>query len=367
MRIALFHPCLIHGGIQRVFVNLARGFLDRGHEVDLVQASPGGDFRSEVPPGVRLIDLNQRRALTSVLPLARYLRRKRPSVLISGAIQTNIAAVCATRLVHPRPLLVLTEHNIVSVITTDAPMWRTRVTPTFIRMFYPRADRIVAVSQGAAIDLARMMNAPAEKISVIYNPILSDEFWQRARSPLEDVAFLQDNRPVILAVGRLHYHKDYPTLLRAFARVRNKIDARLVFLGSGEELGRLQALSRELKINAAVQFRGDVPNPLPYMRAANVLALSSVVEALPTVLIEALAVGLPIVATDCATGPREILADGKFGTLVPVGGDAQLAEAVLLALRQTSKPSAPPEALVRFEQNRAVDQYLALIQSSRRR
>lgn len=364
MRIALFHPSLIHGGIQRVFVNLARGFLDQGHDVDLVQVSPEGDFRSEVPPGIRLIDLNRPRALLSVLPLARYLRRERPTVLISGAIQTNIAAVCATRLVHPRPLLVLTEHNIVSAITTDAPMWRTRVTPAFIRMFYPRADRMVAVSQGAATDLAKMMNTPAEKISVIYNPILSDEFFRRADSPLEDIAFQRDYRPTILAVGRLHYHKDYPTLLRAFARVRKEIDARLVFLGSGEELHRLQALSRELKIDA-VEFRGDVPNPLPYMRAANVLALSSVVEALPTVLIEALAVGLPIVATDCPTGPREILADGKFGTLVPVGDDAQLAEALLRALHPTGKATAPPEALSRFKQNLVVNQYLALIQSSR--
>src|SRR5580704_151986 len=148
--VALFHPSLIHGGIQRVFVNLARGFLEQGLAVDLVQATPEGDFRDQVPSGVRLVDLNATRAVTSVVPLVRYLRREKPDVMISGAIQTNIAAAFAKRLARVPTRLVLTEHNIISVITTGAPMLRTRMTPFFVRRFYPWANDLVAVSQGAA-------------------------------------------------------------------------------------------------------------------------------------------------------------------------------------------------------------------------
>ncbi|MGA7766831.1 MAG: glycosyltransferase [Candidatus Sulfotelmatobacter sp.] len=362
MRVALFHPSLIHGGIPRVFANLARGFLERGLAVDMVQATPEGSFREQVPVGVHLVDLNASRALTSVFPLVRYLRRERPDAMISGAIQTNIAAVWAKWLAQVPTRLILTEHNIISAITNNAPMFRTRVTPFFVRRFYPWADELVAVSQGAAEDLAMLLGVPPNRIHVIYNPIIGPEFWRRAAEPLADRAFAADPRPVILAVGRLHYHKDYPTLLQAMAIMRRATNARLVFLGDGEERGNLVALARQLNVDSCVSFLGDVPNPLPYMKGSAALALSSIVEALPTVLIEALAVGLSIVATDCPTGPREILCDGAHGTLVPVGDSAALAEALARVLQQPRRPSIPDEALARFRHDHVISKYLSILE-----
>ena len=355
----------MHGGIPRVFVNLARGFIARGHTVDLVQISPGGDFRSQVPPEIHLVDLNARRAMTSIPALARYMRTDRPDVVIAGAIQANIAAVLANRLVHPRIPLILTEHNIVSVITADAPMLRTRLTPFFLRAAYPHADQIVAVSRGSAADLAKILPSAKDRISVIYNPVIGEQFLERARQPLADEAFAADKRPAVLAVGRLHYHKDYPTLLRAFARVRKAVDARLVFFGSGEELARLTQLTEELGLQSAVTFKGDVANPLPYMREARVLALSSMVEALPTVLIEAMGMKLPIVATDCPTGPREILAGGAYGTLVPVGNEKELATALTGKLSSGQRSDVSEQALERFQHDSVIDEYLALIEKVR--
>lgn len=360
-RVALFHPCLIHGGIQRVFVNLAQGLLEHGLAVDLVQATPEGDFRCQVPADVRLVDLNASRALTSMAPLMRYLRRERPHVMISAAIQTNIAAIWARRLACVSTRLVLTEHNIVSVVTTGAPTFRARMMPVFIRRFYPWADDLVAVSQGAAKDLAAMLGGGAPRIHVIYNPIIGPEFWERAADTLSDARFLEDSRPTILAVGRLHYHKDYPTLLQAFEIVRRTADARLVFLGDGEEKVRLEALTRQLGVGAGVSFLGNVSNPLPYMKQAAVLALSSTVESLGNVLIEAMAVGLPIVATDCPTGPREILGNGMYGTLVPVGDSSALAEALLSVLRAESRPVIPKEAFIRFTVDYVINRYLAVL------
>jgi glycosyltransferase involved in cell wall biosynthesis len=360
-RIALFHPCLIHGGIQRVFVNMAQGFLDHGFAVDMVQATPEGGFRDQVPLGVRLIDLNAGRALTSVFPLVRYLRRERPDAVVSGAIQTNIAAVWARQLAGVSTRLVLTEHNTINAIINNARMLRTRMSPFFIRKFYPWADEIVAVSQGAASDLASIMRVPICKIPVIYNPIIGSDFWKRAREPIADVEIARDNRPIILAVGRLHFLKDYPTLLRAFAEVRRDMDTRLIFLGDGEERLNLAKMADELKIGAHVRFLGQVSNALPYMKQATVFALSSIHEALPTVVIEALAVGLPVVATDCPSGPREILCDGAYGTLVPVGDHSALANALLHVLTMPRPEPMPQSALQRFEHEAVICKYLNLL------
>jgi glycosyltransferase involved in cell wall biosynthesis len=360
-RIALFHPSLMAGGIQRVFINLARGFVERGLSVDLVQASPDDELRHAVPDGVRVIDLNAGRALFSLLPLVKYVRRERPQIVISGATQTNIIAVWAKRLARIPVKVVLTEHNVISAITADAPMVRTRMTPFLVRRFYPWADELIAVSQGSAEDLSRTLANPSRKVHVIYNPIIGPEFWQRAAAPLNDSRIVSDTRPMVLAVGRLHYHKDYPTLLRAFAILRRSIDARLVFLGDGEERRALETLTQELELETSVSFLGNVPNPLPYMKWAKVLALSSVVEALPTVLIEALAMNLPIVAADCPTGPREILCGGAYGTLVPVGDHERMAKSLLDVLRAANAPAIPRRALERFQQDHVIEQYLAVM------
>jgi glycosyltransferase involved in cell wall biosynthesis len=143
--------------------------------------------------------------------------------------------------------------------------------------------------------------------------------------------------------------------------VRRTTEARLVFLGEGEERPKLVALAHQLGINSCVSFLGEVANPLPYMKKAAVLALSSIVEALPTVLIEALAVGLPIVATDCPTGPREILCDGAYGDLVPVSDSAALAAALLRVLGRSQRNPVPEEALVRFQHDHVIGKYLAIL------
>lgn len=360
-RIALFHPCFIHGGIQRVFLNLAKGFLDHGYQVDMVQATPGDGLRDSVPRGVRVVDLNASRAMTSIAPLVRYLRREKPAAMISAAVQTNIAALWARRLSGVRTRVVLTEHNSISTIARHARMFRTRITPGLVRRFYPWADAIVAVSYGTGADLAQIMGIAPQEIKIIYNPVISPELWARAAEPLNDPTFEADPRPAILAVGRLHYHKDYPNLLRAFAIVRQTIDARLLFLGDGEERQRLESIVREMHLESAVTFKGNVGNPLPYMKRAAVLALSSIAEALPTVLIEAQALGLPIVASDCSTGPREILCDGALGTLVPVGDSQKLAAALIAVLQSPARRDIPHESLERFAGDRVVRQYLDVV------
>ncbi len=361
-RVALFHPALIHGGIQRVFLNLASGFLELGFAVDLVQATSDGNLRDQVPAGVRLIDLNASRALTSIVPLVRYLRRARPDAMISGAIQTNLVATWVKRFTGLPSRLIVTEHNTISVIAKNARTMRARLTPLLVRTFYPWADAVVAVSQGSASDLAAVMRIPKrQQVRVIYNPIIGADFWKRAAEPLLDEAFLSDPRPVVLAVGRLHYQKDYPTLLRAFSRLREVLEARLLFLGDGDDRNALQDLATSLGLQDSVTFKGNVANPLPYMKHSAVLASSSIFEALPTVLIEALAMGLPIVATDAPTGPAEILGNGAYGTLVPVRDAPALAKALCKLIQEGSGRTNHKKALDRFRSERAIQSYLHIL------
>jgi glycosyltransferase involved in cell wall biosynthesis len=360
-RVALFHPALVHGGIPRVFLNLASGFLEQGLAVDLVQATPDGGLREYVPSGARPVDLNATRALTSAVPFARYLRRERPDAVISGAIQTNLVAAWIKRRTGLPPSLILTEHNMISLVTKNARTLRARMTPALVRMFYGWADGVIAVSRGVASDLASIMRVPKERIRMIYNPVIGPEFRMRAAEPLIDDAFLSDPRPVVLAVGRLEFEKDYPTLLRAFAELRRGIDARLVFLGEGDERAALQNLADSLGLGDSVTFKGNVANPLPYMKHATVLALSSIFEALPTVLIEGLAMGVPIVATDAPTGPAEILCNGVYGTLVPVGDSSALARALSGVIEAGYRRETHEDALDRFQFEQAIASYLHVL------
>lgn len=358
-RIALFHPALIAGGIQRIFINLAGAFRDRGYSVDLVQATPGDDFRSLVPEGVRQVDLGAHRVIASVPALGRYLRMERPDALLSGADHANLAALWARKWAGMKTRLVITVHNSVTAVSKNAPTWRGRRTPYFVRRFYPWADSIVAVSHGVAEDVAKVGRMPRERIHVIYNPVITGQMLQAAHEPLQDEWFAAGQPPVILAAGRLTAAKDFANLLHAFARLRREMEARVVILGVGEELPRLQSLAAELGVADQVRFPGFARNPYAYMARAAVFVLSSAWgEGLPTVLVEAMALGKPVVSTDCPEGPRELLQDGKYGALVPVRDPAALAQAIVTALRGGG-PRSTRDMLRQFELDAAAGAYLS--------
>jgi glycosyltransferase involved in cell wall biosynthesis len=237
-----------------------------------------------------------------------------------------------------------------------------RLTPFLAKISYPRADAVVAVSEGVAKDLNQVLGLPLAKMDIIYNPCVTPELAAKAQEPLDHPWFAPGEPPVILGVGKLEAQKDFPNLLRAFAQVREIRPARLVILGWGPdaEKQKLDALIQELGIEADVQLPGYITNPYAYMARSALFALSSRWEGLPLVLVEAMAVGLPVVSTDCESGPAEILDHGKYGALVPVGDHQALAQAILEVLAGNHK-MVKPDWLNQFSLGNITQQYLQVL------
>lgn len=358
MRVALAIPELVGGGAERVFVDLAEGLVTRGADVDIVVVRGGGDLVDQVPAGVRVVALGRRETVQCVPALRRYLRRERPEGLVSALSHMNLAAILAARTSGFAGTVVVTQHNTLSVATGHATTARERHMARLLRVGYRWADRVVAVSTGVADDLAVTAHIPRSRIDVAYNPVIFDRLRLRSVESLvhpwaDDASFR-----LLVAAGRLTAQKDFAGLLRALALLDPS--HRLVLLGDGPERAALQQLAAELGLADRVLFAGFVANPYPWFRRADVFVMSSAWEGLPTVLIEALAFSAPIVATDCPSGPREILAEGRWGALVPVGRPELLAHAVEVA--GLAGPCAPrTEALRQYELGAVTDHYLDLL------
>jgi glycosyltransferase involved in cell wall biosynthesis len=357
-RLAFFLPNLDGGGAQRVVLNLLQGIVEQGYRVDLVLAQAKGPYLAQVPASVRLVDLKASRSLYSLLPLIRYLKRVHPDALLS-ALHVNLIALWARRLAGVSTRIVVSEHNVPSYWSQNAPTLRGRLLPQLTR-FYRWADEVVAVSEGVGDHLAGIVGMPRERIRVIYNPVVNPELPQKLKGPLYHPWFKPNQPPVLLAAGRLAAEKDFSSLIRAFAQVRQRRPARLMILGEGEERAVLETQIRQLGLEQDVSLPGFVDNPYAYMIRASLFVLSSKSEALPTVLIEALYCGLPIVSTDCPGGTREILANGRYGQLVPVGDLTALSQAILVALDSQS-PSLSQEAWHLFDIEVVVSQYLKVL------
>ncbi len=358
--ISIFLPSLRGGGAERVMLYLIRGFAERDYDVDLVLAKREGPYLGQVPENVNVVDLQARRVLTSLPALVRYLRRARPAALLSAMDHSNIVALWAQRLARVRARVVVSVHNTLSMGVKHSN-GRGRLIPYIARWCYGWADGVVAVSRGVADDLSNTIGLPRERIRVIYNPVVVPELFELAKEPVDHPWFLAGEPPVVLSAGRLNAQKDYPTLLRAFSLVIRGRPVRLVILGEGEERAGLEAMVRDLGLEDVVSLPGFAKNPYAYMSRATVFVLSSTWEGFGNVLVEAMAVGTPVVATDCPNGPAEILENGKYGRLVPVGNAEALAEGILAALDGSTNSEVLRHRAKEFSYDDIADQYLEIL------
>ncbi|KXF77673.1 hypothetical protein ATN84_10030 [Paramesorhizobium deserti] len=393
-RVALFIRALKGNGAERSTLYLARALAERGIPVDLLLVEATGELLSEVPDTVEVIVLKRNSTVGALLSLLRrphdllallslvlvphspkplraipglvtYLRVTRPVALLSALDYANIAAVVAADMADVGTRIVISQRNHFSSEMAGRQAWRIGYARRIFRWFYSRAYRIVAVSQNVADDIATSCNLPREQVVTIYNAVSGAVLDAKAAEPLDHPWFAPGAPPVILGAGKMKPQKDFPTLLRAFAALRQAREARLMILGEGPDREALEVLARELGIAEDVAFPGFVVNPFPYMAHAGLFVLSSTFEGLPGVLIQALACGCPVVSTDCPGGSAEILEKGRYGPLTPVGDAQALARAMKAVL------DAPPVRKILkergdfFSPERAVDGYLDVLLGAR--
>jgi glycosyltransferase involved in cell wall biosynthesis len=362
-RIALFIPSLQGGGAERVMVTLANEFVGRGFVVDLILATAAGPYLSAVLPAVNIHDLGVSRVVKSLFPLIDYLKRYRPRALMSFMGHANIIAILAGKLSATGVRVVVSERSLVSGEQRVAKGFGANAALFLVRYLYGIADSVCSVSDGASRDLERFAHLRYGSVRTIYNPFDLHQIAERAAEPISHSWLTSKDSPVVLAVGRLNEAKGFDVLLEAFCILRQSRRARLMILGEGELRADLERLSNRLNIDPAdFQMPGFSSNPYAWMASCSVFVLSSRREALPGVLIEAMACGAAIVSTDCDSGPNEILVGGKFGQLVPVGDAQALAKAINAVLN--ALPSELPNVRARaidFKKETAVDSYLELL------
>jgi glycosyltransferase involved in cell wall biosynthesis len=361
MKVAIFLPDLSGGGAERVFALLAEGLAARGIDTEVVLVHATGPHLATVQAVVPVVDLHIGRTRYSLVPLARYLRRRRPDVLVTALDHANIVAVLARKLAGVRTAVVITHHLSVAGLPSRDSSLEAKVWLAMRARVYPWADAIVAVSHDTAVDLARALSVPLERVDVIYNPVITEDLPTLGAAVLDHPWFAAEQPPVLVGIGRLDLQKDFPTLIRAFAHLRQQRAARLLILGEGTDRHQLEALVRELGVTDDVALPGFVNNPYAYLARASAFVLSSIYEGLPTVVIEALALGTPVVSTDCRSGPREILEGGQLGRLVPIQDPQALAAAIAATLDEARTPVLA-ERLQPYRQAAAVDNYIRLFE-----
>jgi glycosyltransferase involved in cell wall biosynthesis len=361
--VALFFPSFAGGGAERVMLLLADAMLSKGVRVDIVVARAEGPRMADVPVGARVVELGARRMLAAFLPLVKYLRTEKPHTVLSTLVHANVIAIAANLFVRPRCKIVVREANTVSREAAGGGRLRERVLPWFARLTYPLADGVVAVSQGVADDLERLGAVSRDRLYVINNPVPLSDIEAKAMELLDDENF-DGSMPVILGIGRLVPQKDFPTLLRAFRQVRLERNCRLMILGDGPERHALESLARELEIDQDVVLPGFVENPYAYLHHGSLFVLSSVWEGFPNVLVEAMATGIPVVATDCPSGPAEILENGNLGPLVPVGDVDGMAAAIIRTLDKPPSPEALQHRVRKYDPEVVVERYVRVLNNS---
>lgn len=363
-RLAVYCGPFDGGSTAKIATRLANGFVSRGVPTDLLVTASRDPIPEVTLPAVEVIPMGRMGPLTRVPSMALYLRHRRPAAVLTHRIREDVFTLKAARLAGLGTPVYVTVHGRMSVKLDHLTGWKGRRRRAEFQRWYPRNRGIVAISQDTAADLRGLLG-PDATVTTIPNPIVTPEMLALAQAPIDHPWFSHTRSgaeiPVLVFAGRLEVEKDLGTLLRAFARLRAERDCRLLIIGDGRLRQEVEAERDALGLGDVVDMPGWAANPYPYLRLAHLVVLSSIWDALPTVLIEALALGTPVVSTECGAGPREILDGGRYGPLVPTGDPEALAAAMARTLANPLPAATLRQGGERYEAQRNADRYLQLM------
>ena len=363
-------PGFHDGGAERVFVNIINYINNNFYQdflITIICFDDKGPNKKFLGPNFKIIDLEKRNSrvpsLTLILKLIKWYKTIEPDVVISFLWYANVISLIAKMFTKVK--VIVSERSCPSLDLKNESMafikWH------LVKNTYRNADHIIAISNGVKKDLVNNFNLIDNKISVIYNPLDILMVNQMSREPINEISINNlIDEPIFISVGRLTQAKDYPTLIRAFALYRkNNNQGILLILGQGEQEKELKTIVNSLEIKNNVLFLGHIDNPYKFMRIASVLVLSSVWEGFGNVIVEAMALGVPVISTDCKYGPGEIITHRKNGLLVEVGDDDKIAKYMELIVEDEGFTDKLRKETIKraqdFSINDIVNQYVQVI------
>lgn len=363
MRLAVMLSFSGAGGVERMVMNLVREFAKRPDiEIDLLTIRAKGPHLRDIPENVRHVALNASHTLPAVPEIKRYLKTYQPAAMLVAKDRAGRAALIARKLAGTDTRIVIRLGTNLSTAlqhkSAIARWWRTAP----MRVIYPWVDNVVAVSEGVRQDTLDITGIEPGKVVVVRNPVITEFMLAQQAEVISTHEWLENKTlPVVMGAGRLSHQKDFATLLTAFSQVVKQTPCRLMILGDGGLRESLESQARSLKITDSVEFPGFQSSIYGWLKQADLFVLSSRWEGSPNVLTEALALGVPSVSTRCPSGPNEVLAEGKYGELVPVGDADQLATAMLKTLKAPHSPEVLKEAVAEYRADISAKRYLEIL------
>jgi glycosyltransferase involved in cell wall biosynthesis len=344
-KITIYLPSLNGGGAERVFAILANEFIRLGFDVVLILGIAEGPYLEEISAKVEVVDFQSKRIRGSFLKLVKYFRKNRPNIVLTAMRHANIMVTIALILSNVKSRLILSERNSISISLKHMSTFKAIFLKFAMFATYRYADKIISVSKGVSDDLCSTLAINRSRVQVIYNPIETNSIINLSQEDVDLNWFSKISSPIVLSVGRLTKQKDHETLLYAFSKVIKRKKAHLVILGDGDLRDNLLKKIENLGLTDFVSLPGFILNPFPIMKKSDIFVLSSLWEGLPNSLIQAMTFGLPVVSTNCQFGPEEILENGRWGKLVPVGDINGLADAIIETLADGVHPDTACRSL----------------------
>ena len=362
MKVAIYLASLSGGGAEKMMIKVANYLSSLGHEVDLLVCRRQGEYFDLVNDEVNVIVFDVNKVSKSLLKLVEYLTRVNPAALLSAMNYVNAVAAVAIFLARCETKHVVSERSHFSSRYSKLNFFKKIFFKKFMKWCYARSEKVVAISEGVKIDLCKTINLDPNKVVVIYNPAYPDDIFERLGCSVDKGTMDDLKKKYIISVGRLEPQKNFLNLLNAVSLIRDKTNIELIILGKGSLEESLKSYCKYLKIEDIVTFIGFKTNPYPYMSRADVFVLSSDFEGFGNVIVEAMACGTSIVATDCPSGPTEILDNGRWGTLVPINDAQALAIGIEKSLSDDDGNIDVELRAKEFSIKKIGKQYLALLE-----
>ena len=354
------------GGVEKMAVNLMQGFLDLNLQVNLYRIKAKGRFVKNIPTDVKITQLPFKHTFLNIPYMIKIFKKHKIESLLVMKERAGIMALIAKLIsrTHTKIFIRFGTHIRRSLLEKDKPKPYIALRLFLLKKLLPYSNGIIGVSKGVVEDIVSFCPDMQNKWYVIKNPTITNEIFELSEKKIDHKWLTPKNKPVIMGMGRLTYQKDFETLIKAFFYVNKRLDSRLLILGEGELKKQLEELSINLGIREKIDFLGFKNNPYPYLKKADLFVLSSRWEGSPNALVEALALGTPVVSTDCESGPREILKNGELGPLVPIGNPIEMSKKMIEILQNPPDKDKLIAGVKEFHYLTSAKNYLKLILSS---